>query len=89
MKIEKIIVENLKCGGCANSITKALQKIEGVEHAYVEVDTSTVEIQHQANISRAIFTEKLAQLGYPESGTDNSTIQKAKSFLSCAIGRLN
>ena len=31
---------------------------------------------------------KLAQLGFPKKGTGNN-IQKAKSFMSCAIGRVS
>ena len=31
--------------------------------------------------------EKLSKWGYPEMGTSN-LVQKAKSYVSCAIGRL-
>lgn len=30
----------------------------------------------------------LKKLGYPEEGEENSIGQKAKSFVSCAIGKL-
>ena len=89
MQTENIIVENLKCGGCANSITNALQKIEGVNKIEIDVTTSNVSVQLSNSVDRAILTEKLAKLGYPEAGTENTLTQKAKSFVSCAIGRVS
>lgn len=89
MQTENIIVENLKCGGCANSITNALQKIEGVSKIEIDVATSNVSAQLSDSLDRAILTAKLAKLGYPEAGTENTLTQKAKSFVSCAIGRVS
>ena len=34
-----------------------------------------------------MLLEKLSKLGYPELGTSN-VLQKAKSYVSCAIGKL-
>ena len=87
MKTEKIIVDNLKCGGCANSIKKVLNQIIGVLSVDVIEATNTIFIDHEGQIPRGVFLEKLEKLGYPEEGTSN-TFQKAKSYVSCAIGRL-
>lgn len=84
----KIVVENLKCGGCANTISNALSKIEGVEKVDIDVPTSTLDITVKESVSKEAITEKLAKLGYPEMGTGNSISQKAKSYVSCAIGRI-
>lgn len=89
MPTENIIVENLKCGGCANSITNALQKIEGVSKIDINVAESNIQIELSDSVDRALLTEKLAKLGYPEAGTENTLTQKAKSFVSCAIGRVS
>ncbi|MEO6303476.1 MAG: heavy metal-associated domain-containing protein [Bacteroidia bacterium] len=35
MKTEKILIANLKCGGCENTIKSKLSKIEGVESVTV------------------------------------------------------
>jgi len=86
MKTEKIIVDNLKCGGCANSIKKALNQIVGVISVDVIEETNTILINHEGQIARTVFLTKLTQLGYPISGT-STTFQKAKSYVSCAIGR--
>ena len=58
-------VDNIKCGGCRNSIVKGLSALPDVE--------------------------KLRSMGYPETGTAQglgAAVADAKSFVSCAIGRL-
>ena len=88
MNKEIIIIDNLKCGGCVNTVTKKLQEMEGVENVNVLLETSTVEVEKEENVSREALIEKLAKWGYPEIGTTN-LVQKAKSYVSCAIGRLD
>ena len=90
--LETLEVDNIRCGGCANTITKALLK-EGFTN--VEVDLSceprkvTVELQDKA--SAAQFRTILRKLGYPlcdeEISFSNSASLKAKSFVSCAVGK--
>ena len=52
------------------------------------LESSTVEIEKTENVSREALMAKLSKLGYPEIGTSN-LVQKAKSYVSCAIGRLD
>lgn len=85
-------VRNIRCGGCANSITKALKE-EGFRD--IEVDLSceprkvTVAIADEA--SSAHFKEILRKLGYPlceeEISLGDATTLKVKSFVSCAVGK--
>jgi len=87
MKTEQITIENLKCGGCANSIQRSIKKIKGTQSVSVDLANSTVTIQHDGANDRILFIQQLSNLGYPETG--NSTLShKAKSYLSCAIGRI-
>ncbi len=81
-----IEVENIKCGGCMNTIKKALMNLDGVSDVSITKETETV--QAQGNISRETLTAKLAELGYPEKGS-NSLLHQAKSFVSCAVGKFN
>jgi len=85
---KQIIVQNLKCGGCASTITKGVDSIEGISEVVVDVDSSTVSFETELD-SLEIVHEKLAQMGYPADGDSNSIGQKAKSFVSCAVGRMN
>ena len=80
-------IENLKCGGCANTIIKEIGSLEDVLDVTVSVDTAMVIINANSDVSVAV-KEKLSQLGYPEVGDKNSVIHKAKSFVSCAVGRV-
>jgi copper chaperone CopZ len=78
-------VENIKCGGCLNSIKTALFKIEGVEEVVINKDTDTIVVN--GNAEREKIVDKLNDLGYPEKG-NNSIVRKAKSYVNCAIGRM-
>lgn len=82
-----ILIENLKCGGCAATIKKGILGIDSVEEVNVNVETSEVKVSHGKDVISTI-KEKLAKLGYPETGDKNTVLHKAKSFVSCAVGRL-
>lgn len=82
-----IQIENLKCGGCAATIKKGILGIDSVEEVDVDVETSEVKVAHGKDVISKI-KEKLSKLGYPETGDRNTVLHKAKSFVSCAVGRL-
>lgn len=46
MNNEQVIVANLKCNGCANSIKKELSKIVGLSDIMIEVEESTIHYTH-------------------------------------------
>lgn len=83
----KIQVENIKCGGCMNSIKKAMLSIPGVQAAEVSKENETVTILGY-DFNAETVLNRLAELGYPEKG-NNSLLSKAKSFISCATGKMN
>lgn len=80
---------NLKCGGCANSIKKGLLAINGVTDVTVDLETSKVTVDTKDNSVLTEVKNKLATMGYPEVGDANTIIHKAKSFVSCATGRMS
>lgn len=92
--IHTLEVANVRCGGCANTITKALQEAGCKE---INVDLSceprkvTVDTVDEAQLAQVKAI--LRQLGYPLTTEENSTLDsvtlKAKSFVSCAIGKIN
>ncbi|MBI9040007.1 heavy metal-associated domain-containing protein [Lutibacter sp.] len=79
---------NLKCGGCANSIKKGLLAIDGVTDVSVDLEASKVTIDTKDNSVLTEVKNKLSTMGYPEVGDANTIIHKAKSFVSCATGRM-
>lgn len=87
----EIIVENIKCGGCAATISKKLTEAFNTNPVEVNVELGSVSIDVD-NSKRQEVVEILLSLGYPEidsvHGFD-STKAKAKSFVSCAIGKMD
>ena len=87
----QIEIENLKCGGCANSIVKGLTQLPGVSHVEVDHDHNLVKFEAPEDM-RAPVAEKLRSMGYPEKGSVegiSAGLANAKSFVSCAIGRFS
>ena len=84
-------VENVKCGACAATLKNKL----GPEFGKIEVNLDT----HPREITLDIGEEKvealqkaLRALGYPLStdtlGFVDNTTAKVKSFVSCAVGKI-
>ncbi len=84
-----IVIQNLKCGGCANTIIKNLEKIEGLSEIRINHETSEVSYNTTKESVVVEVENKLKALGYPSTNANNSIISKAKSLVSCATGRIN
>ena len=87
----EITLENIKCGGCAHTITTKLNNMDVIESCEVDVEAGVVTINGDA-AHRAEVSQLLLKLGYPESGTAEglkAAKAKAKSFVSCAVGKIS
>ncbi|MEZ4797412.1 MAG: heavy-metal-associated domain-containing protein [Flavobacteriaceae bacterium] len=84
-----LTVQNLKCGGCANTITAKLSDVNGIDSVKVNNDTDSVSFNYtdEGILIKAI--DLLSKLGYPVEGEQNPILKKAKSYVSCAVGRMN
>jgi copper chaperone len=88
----KIIIDNMKCGGCAGSIKKGLKSFTEVSEVVVDVENESVEITHNDDLPIEKLKEKLSSMGYPEKGTlegFDKFAANAKSYVSCAIGKIS
>ena len=85
----KIQIQNLKCGGCANTIIKNVSSIDAVTEVSVNVEENSVSFDYPTEEKLIEVKEKLKVLGYPEDGEANSLGSKAKSYVSCAIGKMS
>jgi copper chaperone len=84
-------VENMHCGGCANTIEKGLRADPRITGVIVEPERGRVAIEADTDV-RAQAAATLAQLGYPEKGSVEglrAAAAKATSYVSCAIGKLS
>lgn len=87
----QIQVENIKCGGCEKSIIKGLSSIEGLSNIMIDRDQQMVSVNADESL-RELLIAKLKSMGYPELGSVSGLdagLANAKSFMSCAIGRVS
>ena len=87
----QIHVENIKCGGCEKSIIKGLSAIEGIANISINRDQQLVSVDAEDSLRDALVA-KLKSMGYPEHGSVSGLaagFANAKSFVSCAIGRVS
>lgn len=87
----RIEVENIRCGGCANTITKKLLEDERITSVNVDIENQTVVLESDDDVREATL-KTLFGLGYPERGSVeglDSFKEKARSVVSCAIGRID
>ncbi len=83
-----IEILNLKCHGCANTVKKGLLNIEGIDKVDVDLENSKVIVPTNDEQVIEKVKAKLSKMGYPELGDANTMLHKAKSFVSCASGRM-
>jgi len=79
-----INVVNIKCGGCEQGIISALEK-QGLKNIKVDVANQKVDFEGDFNTAKEVLTK----LGYPEATSQQAKSfgKKAKSYLTCMIGR--
>jgi len=82
-------IQNLKCGGCVKTISSKLSEIKEINDVIVEKDSSSVSFDHQSADDASLVKEALKQMGYPTIDDENGFVDKAKSFVSCASGKIS
>lgn len=85
-------VENVKCKGCANTLISSLKEEFGNIEVNLDVHPRKITLDLDDS-KKETLKLKLRALGYPLSTDELSGLQKAtttaKSFVSCAIGKMN
>ncbi|PXX31264.1 heavy-metal-associated domain-containing protein [Arenibacter sp. ARW7G5Y1] len=81
-------VQNIKCGGCAKTITTKLSQLDDISEVMVDVNSGTVSFESNNVMATQELRDVLKALGYPSVGVKNGLGDKAKSLLSCASGRM-
>ena len=85
-------VLNVKCGGCAGTLTSSLKEKFGVVEVNLDVQPRQITLEVEQSQEEELKLS-LRALGYPLSTDELSGLQKAtttaKSFVSCAIGKIN
>jgi copper chaperone len=86
METLEIFVENIKCSGCMSGIKKALLEFSGVKSVDINLEEEKITIQGE-RLDKASYIKKMDGMGYPEKG-NNTFLKEAKSYVSCAIGKV-
>jgi copper chaperone CopZ len=91
--VKKFTVLNIKCGGCAGTVKKALKEEYGEVEVNLEVEPRVITLNTNENFDEIKLRKKMKSLGYPFADEDLGTFEevgtKAKSFISCAIGKMD
>ena len=89
---ESFEVFNVKCGGCASTLKSKLAEEFGEIEVNLNVHPRKITLD-MANKDVDKLSKALRELGYPLAAEEMSfmdrTSAKGKSFVSCAIGRMN
>lgn len=84
---------NIKCEGCANTVKKALKDEFGEVDVDLTQEPRVVTLDIKDEESELGFRKKMRSLGYPLEDENMGVFTKsglqAKSFLSCAIGKID
>lgn len=85
-------VENVKCGGCANTLKRSLRDEFGNVSVNLDVEPREISLEIDSSQLESLKT-KLRKLGYPLSTDELGKIENleatAKSFVSCSIGKVD
>jgi copper chaperone len=89
MNNETILVANLKCAGCAHTITQKLSSLKGMTAVKVDSENDSVTVAYEDNLLRETIISTLLSLGYPEATEANGLLTQLKSYASCMIGKIH
>lgn len=78
-------VSNIKCGGCAKTITSKLERIDGVTAVDVDIEHGKVSFESESDLKDKV-ANALKKMGYPQG--ESGMVDSAKSYVSCMVGRL-
>lgn len=85
-------VKNVKCAGCASTLKKSLLEDFGEVEVDLDVEPRQITLDIEESQTKDLKL-KLRSLGYPLMDDELSTFQTvgttAKSFVSCAIGKMD
>jgi copper chaperone CopZ len=87
MITETLNIANMKCSGCAHSITTKLAELPGVISSEVNIDEGTIKMVYDPEPVREHILKKLSSMGYPEATADNGLLMQVKSYANCMIGK--
>ena len=65
--VMRLHLPNMSCGGCARSVTRAIQSVDA--NASIVIDQNRGEVELTSDLPRDRFASALAAAGFPEAPT--------------------
>ncbi|WP_159092083.1 heavy metal-associated domain-containing protein [Aquimarina sp. Aq107] len=81
-------IQNLKCSGCESTIARKLHTLKGIRDVLVNTNNCTVSFNYDTSDGIETVEKELTRLGYPLVNDQNNLQRKVKSYVSCALGRI-
>ena len=70
-EVVELGVTGMTCGHCAETVTNALESVDGVDSAEVSVDPGRAEVTHDGSVARAVLVvAAVGGAGYNVAGED-------------------
>ena len=90
--IQTLQVQNIKCSGCAHTLREKLEPVFGKVKIDLDKEPRKITLDIEEG-QREALAQMLKSLGYPLAGESMGFVEngtaKAKSFVSCAVGKIN
>ena len=86
-RIHTIAIEGMTCASCVGRVERALNAIDGVVEARVNLATETASVEAAPSVSRAKLAQTVEAVGY---GVPSATVELAVDGITCAscVGRV-
>jgi Copper chaperone len=69
---KKIIVEGMSCGHCVNHVKTALEELNGVNSASVDLNSKTAVIEASGEVDDAAIKAAIEDAGYEVAGIEKA-----------------
>ena len=84
-----IEIQSLKCSGCEATILKNLTNLNNISEVSINLENTTITFDYKETADLETVRNKLHNIGYPMVGEENKFSTKAKSYVSCAVGKMD
>ncbi|WP_034552018.1 heavy-metal-associated domain-containing protein [Carnobacterium funditum] len=65
---KELVVEGMKCEGCANTVQERFEAIEGVESVEINLESKKVSVESKIEIDKETFKSALSETKYSVVG---------------------
>ena len=68
---KRILIEGMKCSGCANRVNNALKSIKGIKKVNVNLEEKYADIVYKKDIDNEVLTSTITELGFKVTGIED------------------